>query len=518
MRKALKSSNGEVTRDPILRDRRVKALIGTSAERQAIAEAATEHLRRKHKDLPLDDAVRCVVKSLVASRQKITVFIAYQEEDTAVADCLKGRLEEFGPEKLDVYTFTDRTENPGGDEWRKLLIDKIRRSSWFIAIMPDGTNGSSWPLYESALFEGSKMATDLLIAITRPGVPFPAQLAAYNGFFGDERGVFALFDQLMRKPGQLPGWAAIHPKLTDKTISVAAKEVADEFKTTSHSVEWQFFVRFVELDVSRMAEHPDGRMRILDATVLSARGSEEIFGVPEATIVGKTLREVVASINDDRHGTAWLSELDAAVDEALHGRTPTPIRTSFRAFEEGRDFHPHLSSMSRRGGAANSVRVTFTSSLVARISNVPRALDAFMTAVRLAHRFRWEIIEPYMFGDLTKDDVLNFQKLLTRMETEGSVSGTMDPELVLAEVEDLGLRDVVRKIYAEWKILRDDHGDLTKAIETRDAALLSSIMPKLNELNRQFMQVAVRAAPGVVLKHWHPESDGDSRDAPRSLN
>ncbi len=488
--------------DSVLRDARVRLLTKGSAEREELARTAMEYLGGKFKELHDEEQVRCLVKSLEADKGRITVFIAYQEEDTAVADCLKGRLEEYGSDRLDVHTFTDRRDNAGGEQWRRSMIAKIKRSNWFIAIMPDERTGSRWPLYEAAVFEGSKTATDLLIVVTRPGAARPDQLVDYQGFAGNEDGMYELFDQLMRKPQQLPGWGPVNPNLRDDTLRAAATEVAQEFNETAKPVEWEYFVRYVELDVSWMPGVAGMKPNILDAKVVGAKGAEEIFGVADKAAVGRRLRDVIAAINDERHGKAWLSELGTAVRDVLAGRVPTPVRTSFCAFEEGRDFHPHLSSMSRCAGEPHSVRITFTPSLVARVGNVPRALDAFMTTVRLGHRFRWEILEQFRFGLRATEDVERFERLLVRMETEGSVNGTLDPSLVLEEIDDESHKDTIRGIYREWEVLRGTDGSLTKALESGDAELLKSTMPALWKLNRAFMQVAVAAAPGVIAKHW----------------
>lgn len=490
--------------DRVLRDPRVRVLTKDSAEREALAQQAVDYIRAKVKDLHYEETVRCVAKGLHAEKSAVTVFIAYQEEDAAVADCLKGRLEEFGSDRLDVHTFTDRRDNAGGEQWRQNMIAKIKKSNWFIAIMPDERTGSRWPLYEAAVFEGSKTATDLLIVVTRPGAARPEQLDDYHGFVGGVDGMYQMLDQLMREPHQLPGWGPINPHLRDETVTAAAEEVAKEFRETAKPVEWEFFVKYVELDISWMTGNTNTGVRpsILDAKVLSAKGAEEIFGVSDKSAVGRTLSDVAHAIYDERHGKAWLSELATAVKDVLAGRMPTPIRTSFCAFEEGRDFHPHLSSMSRCLAGPFSVRVTFTPSLVSRVANVPRALDAFMTTVRLGHRFRWEILEQFRTGIRSGEDVERFARLLGRMETEGMVNGTLDPDLVMQEVEDETHRATIARIYEEWAVLRGMDGDLTRALEAEDPELLKKAMPRLWGLNRDFMRTAVAAAPAVIAKHW----------------
>lgn len=488
--------------DRVLKDPRIRLLTRRSAERDELAREAAYYLGEKFKELHHDEAVRCLLKGLEADKGKITVFIAYQEEDTAVADSLKGRLEEFGSDKLDVHTFTDRRDNAGGEQWRRSMIAKIKRSNWFIAVMPDERNGSRWPLYEAAVFEGSKAATDLLIIVTRPGTARPEQLVDYQGFEGHQDGIYDMFDQLMRGANQLPGWNPINPNLKDDTLRAVAVQVAQEFNETSKPIDWEFFVRYVELDVSWMNGVVGMKPNILDAKVLSSKGAEEVFGVSDRAAVGRRLRDVTESINDERHGRAWLSELATAVKDVLHGRVPTPIRTSFCAYDEGRDFHPHLSSMSRRAGEPYSIRVTLTPSLVTRVANVPRSLDAFMTTVRLGHRFRWEILEQFRSGLRTREDVERFERLLVRMETEGSVSGTLDPSLVLEEIEDESHKETINRIYQDWDVLRGKDGSLTKALDSGDPELLKSTMPTLWRLNREFMQVAAEAALGVVTKNW----------------
>jgi hypothetical protein len=492
----------EVEIDRVLKDSRVRALTKSSVEREALAQKAVDYIRGKFRTLHFEETVRSIVKGLDAKKNAVTVFIAYQEEDAAVADCLKGRLEEFGSDRLDVHTFTDRRDNAGGEQWRQTMIAKIKRSNWFIAILPDEKTGSRWPLYEAAVFEGSKTATDLLIVVTRPGAARPEQLEDYHGFVGNVDEMFQMFDQLMREPNQLPGWGPVHPHLRDDTVQAAAEEVAREFRESAKPVEWEFFVKYVELDVSGMTSATGKPPGVLDAKVLSCKGAEEIFGVSDKVAVGRPFGDVIKAIYDERHGKAWISELGKAVKDVLAGRVPTPVRTSFCAFEEGRDFHPHLSSMSRSTAGPFSVRVTFTPSLLARVSNVPRALDAFMTTVRLSHRFRWELLEQFQGGIRSSEDVERFERLLVRMETEGMVSGTLDPSLVLEEVEDESHRATIARIYKEWEVLRTEEGDLTKALNTGNAELLKKTLPKLWVLNRDFMRVAVAAAPGVVMKHW----------------
>ncbi len=467
-----------------------------------LASGAADSVKKDFPEISLDDQERCIVKSLLARLDRVHVFLAYQSEDTNAADSLKGRLEEFSAGKLDVFTYSNRRDNPAGREWAIAVRQNIRRAHWFIALLPEDRPNRSWPFYEAALFEGSKEASDLLIAVTRPGFERPPQLEHFQGFEADAKGFASLIDQLLVQPAQLPGWDAINDKVSPKAIQDASNEIVANLHEVAPTVEWEYFISNIELEVNEKMFESEEELPILNARVRSAHGIANIFGRTPSASAGRSFRELVKNIYVDSHGTAWLHELNESAKSVVQDHIPLPIRSAFQGSERGKDFHPHLSAKSHRNRNIVSIRVIFTSSLSPRIANIPRSLDAFVTAWRLANRFRWEVVEEFSTTKINDEAIRDFQRILTRMETEGHLAGTMDPTLVLQEIKDQKRRKIVEDIYTKWGSMRGDGGIIPAALKERNAELLKRAITDLKAMNRQFVEVMAAESPSVVARYW----------------
>jgi hypothetical protein len=99
--------------------------------------------------------------------------------------------------------------------------------------------------------------------------------------------------------------------------------------------------------------------------------------------------------------TSWITELVNVMREVAEGRIPRRIEATFAGAKggAGKQFRPRLTSIKRKDSSIESFHISFIEVLERGMAGgEPAGMRSLQTALRLAYRLRWEILNVIKIG------------------------------------------------------------------------------------------------------------------------
>lgn len=130
-------------------------------------------------------------------------------------------------------------------------------------------------------------------------------------------------------------------------------------------------------------------------------------------------------------------------------------------------------------------------------------MRTLQTALRLAYRLRWEIIEPYKHKQgLGLTDIRAIQNILERLEREAHFHGLFDRGILCNQFGSDA--PAVHALYDEWDKIRNTEGTglLDQAFCEGDGRKAKQALQALICINKEFMILASKRFSEVVLQQW----------------
>jgi hypothetical protein len=195
-----------------------------------------------------------------------------------------------------------------------------------------------------------------------------------------------------------------------------------------------------------------------------------------------------------------------------------------------RNYVPILNRVEISGNNSAAFHITFVqvaagTQAVVRDKSVAR----IFTALNLAHRFRWEIIDPYSDLDRLQQFIEHHTssaadggndaranngsglcavlEMIELLETESRNRGVYDPVALPA---DFGPRaERISEMFSIWKVKREQ---LEQAAQSADAATFARVLAELDPINVEFISLAGECLGELVRAGAHT-GHGDSQPA-----
>ena len=130
-------------------------------------------------------------------------------------------------------------------------------------------------------------------------------------------------------------------------------------------------------------------------------------------------------------------------------------------------------------------------------------MRTLQTAMRLAYRFRWEIVEPYKnrstFG---RKDIHVVANILERIEREAHTHGLLDRGILCDQFGSDAL--AVDAMYTQWEEIRNDQrtGLLDQGFSENDGRKVKESLKALADINKRFMILAAKRFAEIVPGEW----------------
>lgn len=201
-------------------------------------------------------------------------------------------------------------------------------------------------------------------------------------------------------------------------------------------------------------------------------------------------------------------QLPDLVFDSIRYRSPQPIFSVLRSIENGRQYQPVIERIVVFNNEVE-VRIKFVLCSVPDIRGIKNSpIRRLMTALTLANRFRWEIIEVFgdedemsaAIGEIGGDVDKLLGQILERMnymEKEALERGVYDRENLPLDFGSRGSPEYSRVYYMfdYWERVRKE---LEAAIKAGDVHTVSEKMRGMKPINREFVGLALRALESKV--------------------
>lgn len=477
-------------------------------------------LRRAHDRLRDEPGYAAAMHRVAFSLQegRIRLFISYRvgvDADAARAVAEVFRVLSLGRVQV---TFADEfTARISGQDYKREIEQATRSAHWFLILLSDASELSSWCMYETGLFRAGTTSGRLerLICLHHPAARLHSAIDGFQSVAGEVARIQAFLDGLFRQPDPLPGWPALNPQLDDATLAEAAARIAQALRPPRRPV---FFNPTVTLLLPQGAA-PDGLPALAACTVLTDRLTARLFGKaePPATwgaLVAGLPASAAAPIASATGAPApagqpvadWQHELLAVLRKAAAGDLVRPLVHSFESAQRGQQLRPVLQAMeSDPAGGALRVEIAFLEDFGSPAgAGLPGRTQALLTAIRLHHRVRWELLERLGDGaDVQAEPELAAvgAKALSRITRDASSHGGLDTPALRAAFHGRDA-DTLDDLLEDWQALcHPASGRLVQALraEPPDAAAVRRALASCRALNRQFLELllpALDATPG----------------------
>ena len=475
------------TVNEILNDLKIKEIVDRNPQIEKNVERAAEILNEEPHPLA---AVRESIRGII--NNKIDVFFSYKSKDEKTARKVVEQLRVFAGDKLRI-TYAADFPRDAGTNWSKKIRESIKKAQWFILLLPDPSADWDWCLFETGMFRG-KMVSDKvnrLFCLHHPDVQPPPQIKEFQAIKAEVDNVQSFLKMVYLDKDPIPGMDPINPHITTDLLEGIAETIANAISPPMPLLKRSHFERYVMLKI----ENPDQLQcpdALNSATILETDDlTLNLFGkrrVPETW--GKLVENVVDSEGENR----WLIELCESIKKAASNTLFKPIQATFENYGRGKNYLPMLYAMDERtDGSIEDFKILFVEEVSARIYNkhIPKSIQALMTSLRLAYRFRWELIERFNNIEITKEHIQQFKDILERIENEGRSRGLLDPSKLCANFNQEESNEIV-DMYKKWWELRNDRNDgqLDQAMENEDGEKIQQLLPIMAGINRRFLNLA----------------------------
>jgi len=425
-----------------------------------------------------------------------TVFISHVSEEADLAILLKRALMKDFPGLEEVFVSSDMASISAGKEWLDAIQGAIERASVLLVLCSNASARPPWVYFEVGAAWIRKIP---IIPVCHTGfapADLPPPLNSLEAVLGSEsQGLERLYLAISRY-GLLP--------LPSVDFPAVAKQVA-EFEERYARALYHETLQF-EYHIDLILP-PPGKLtgeRIPAATVVeSDEKTLKLFNLlPQGTRTWGELEGAARKNPDSR----WVDQLHNCVCRASNGSYFPPVQAIFHTADGS--YQPEVARVEILPDGSRRVHVHFVNTVVSPLYEVPSDIGILATLLRLALRFRYEVIEKYHRSvesassvDYPAGDEL---KLLTQLRTaidtiecdaKSRGAQNITPEAVVALFDEHRDRKQMRELQTGWA-------------ETRACLFNDAPQPTLHELcellgemhtaNRRFMLLASRQFQKLV--------------------
>jgi hypothetical protein len=461
------------------------------------------------------------------ARRSVVAFLSHKHRDYEAAKKIREVLRFNSACRIDVFM---SEQIPKGDDWQEKIEAAMYESDWFLLLFSGVDDDWSWCHQETGIFRGMTYPKrQRLVVLYPPNVELPKPLHRYQAVKcapprrGQPDDLDQFFRELFGEP-VFPGFEPINPVFanedTESRKNAAEKIIEAVGRLVVNTIEPDNIMIVHVPDINEMnpSAFPNG------SEILRGSSSLRLFEVGDTGFCWNEFLEVVEeSLRLRLEGSLWPAVYEAC-SESVRRRRIMPIHAIFRAPADQKNYRPILTRIEVTGDNSATFRISFVPAAAASQEDVRhKSVARIFTALNLAHRFRWEIIDPYRNpehlqafldhgrtcsaaqGDAGKapNGAVGLGKLwdaVRLIEIEAENRGVNDPELL---PQDFGPphEPRVRDMFVAWG---EKRRLLEQAARADDVASFAGVLRELDSTNVEFISMAsqrlaelVRADAGV---------------------
>jgi hypothetical protein len=494
------------------RRRRGAHATGSSGRSKGLAEARTSY--RSGTDGARLEDVYPTGKEAKGEPLPIQLFLSHKHKDQKAAEEIFSVLKKGGGNSLDIFMSKNIEK---GTKWHEEIENQLDKSDWFLMLFSGTNDDWSWCYHEAGIFRGMKYPFSKRLVVLYPrskniSIPDPLRDNQAVECHPDQpEHIYRLFNDLFTVAPH-PGRRPINPFFASEENTSRkddAKRIIDAVGSlVVRSITQENIMAIEILDLSSLSDQaafpPDTR-------ILGGSGALRLFDLgDDSDFSWAEFRDALdPEFRAGLDQTFWPA-LYRACAETHKSRRLASTHTIIRSPADGRHYMPMLSRVEITGNNSVTFHITFVQVAAGTQGEVRhKSVARIFTALRLAHRFRWEIIDPYRDLDRLRGFVEHQTKIRDRqgngavaanasgglavvweairlLEIESQNRGVYDPQALPADFSP-GADARVREMFALWEQHR---GRLERAASEDDAATFSRVLIELDPINVEFISLA----------------------------
>jgi hypothetical protein len=443
-----------------------------------------------------------------------TVFISHKRTDTDVALSLKKLLADHTT-KVDYFV---SEEIDTGEKWRETIIKLLHQSRFLVLVFTDPHENWNWCLYETGFFDALTEVADKahirrIFCLHHPDIEPPNPIADLQTVPAKPEKVIAWLTSLFVQTQQP------ETKYQRETeIPQLAYEICGYFKKreplySAKSVH-------IEVDSQFLGSSPDDLPE--SSTIHGDAGlMTELFGSHTVSLDWASVRKRFDSFpNSSAVNLNAMKELSRSVHSIVKNNRVFPLQSQIFVGQGPKRYRPVISSVTELPNGRISCEILLIDEVGGPLQNVDKHLGALLTAIRMALRIRWEIIRPFVLDSnvrlqasiSAKNLRIDLQTCFNNIFIEAEFRGNFSERDVRSAFDLEGDKDKIEQMIHEWpelyaKIWRDlGFNDIKETFSDvsveefaeEEIASLEAGMGQLEEMNREFLEIAVARAKVLV--------------------
>jgi hypothetical protein len=448
-------------------------------------------------------------------RGYIQLFLSHKQKDQKSAAEICEVLRTVAG---DLKVFMSENIARGGD-WQDEIETQLYESDWFVLVFTGVEDDDwSWCHHEAGIFRGMMYPqAHRVVVLYPPNVTLPDPLKKYQAVKcqdGDLEDLDRFFEDLFgREP--YPGFPALNPYFANRATS--SRRVAAD--TIIRAV-GRLVVESIE-PKDLMIIHVQNKKDLdqtefpADACIRRDSGALGLFELGESEFSWQEFQEALEPEFRQRLSQSFWPAVHSACVRSVRSHRLASTHTVLHSPADGRHYMPMLSRVETTGDDSATFHITFVQVAAGTQAEVrPKSVARVFTALNLAHRFRWEIIDPYR--DLERlqgcaerhartmdsgDEAANGGGGLSRIweairliETESQNRGVYDQDALPADFGPAG-ESRVREMFPLW---HEKRALLERAATDGDTVTFSRVLSELDPINAEFIELASRRLGELV--------------------
>ncbi len=453
-------------------------------------------------------------------RNLIRVFLSHKKKDFKAANQIREVLRIQSAGHIEVFMSENITK---GDDWQGKIEQALYESDWFILLYSGVDDDWAWCHHEAGIFRGMVYPdADRLVVLYPPNVELPDPLKKYQAVKcqppqpdqPDELDLF--FKEIFGKP-PYPGLAPINSVFANEACATRQDAAGKIVQAVGFLVvdsivpENVMYLHVPDVNLLRSAAVPDG------ISIWRGSSAMRLFELGDTGFSWQQFQtRLDADLRQNLDATFWPAIYKACAKSLTSCRVAATY-TVFRSPADGHHYLPVINRVDITGDNSATFSISFVQTSAGTQSNIrEKSVARIFTALNLAHRFRWEIIDPYKDADRLQDFVEHRARTLEGDGRSGAGNGstglaTVWEAIKLLEIEsrNRGVNDQdalpadfgpgaqarVSAMFDHWQTMRQR---LQDAAHTGDVPAFAAVLKELDSVNVEFISLAAKRLGELV--------------------
>ncbi|MGH6897934.1 MAG: toll/interleukin-1 receptor domain-containing protein [Geminicoccaceae bacterium] len=441
----------------------------------------------------------------------IQIFLSHKQRDQRSAKEIREVLQTAAG-RVQVFI----SENIArGRNWQEEIETQLYESDWFVLLFTGVEDEDwSWCHHEAGIFRGMMYPdADRVVVLHPPNVALPDPLRQFQAVKcqdGHPEDLHRFFEDLYGKE-PYPGFQAINTFFANAKEAGTARQAAAE--TIIRAVGRLVVGSIDPKDV--MIIHVGNKGDLLeragfpaDARIRRGSGALRLFELGDGEFSWQAFHEALDPEFRQALERSFWPAVHQACAKSVRSHRLVSMHTVLHSPADGKHYMPALSRIETTGDDSATFHITFVHVAAGTQAEVRhKSVARIFTALNLAHRFRWEIIDPYRDPVRLQGCVERHARTMDRdgdgatggggglsmiweklrlIEIEAQNRGVYDPEALPA---DFGphVEHRVREMFSAWE---EHRARLQPAASAGDVATFAQVLTELDPVNVEFISLA----------------------------